>query len=294
MSHPGQAIAAGRVSAVPIRPRLRQADGLAALRRRIAEIERRPSRLRATDHPCRWILGAAPIDERLPVQGLALNALHEIAAAAYPDTPAAMGFALSLAIRRLDLEGEPRPLLWCALSRGNAEWGRLYGHGIIALGLPRHRFLTLSLKTPRALLWAIEEALRSGTLSAVMAGLDSHRPSLSLTRRLSLAAEQGSTPALLVFSRPVTGGTAALSRWQVKAQASAPPPFDSHAPGLPAWALMLERCRGGRPGEWTVEWSHATHRFSLVAPVSGGTAEPCSEAGRSFALERAGPGLRAG
>jgi protein ImuA len=184
--------------------------------------------------------------------------------------------------------------LWCALSRGNAEWGRLYGHGIIALGLPRHRFLTLSLKTPRALLWAIEEALRSGTLSAVMAGLDSNRPSLSLTRRLSLAAEQGSTPALLVFSRPVTGGTAALSRWQVKAQASAPPPFDSHAPGLPAWALMLERCRGGRPGEWTVEWSHATHRFSLVAPVSGGTAEPCSEAGRSFAFERAGPGLRAG
>jgi protein ImuA len=292
MSHPAQAIVAGRVSAAGIRPRLREGDRLAALRRRIAEIERRPSRLRATDRPCRWTLGVAPIDDRLPSQGLALNALHEIAAAAYPDTPAAMGFALSLAIRRLDLESEPRPLLWCALSRGNAEWGRLYGHGITALGLPRHRFLTLSLKTPRALLWAIEEALRSGTLSAVMAGLDSHGPSLALTRRLSLAAEQGSTPALLVFSRPVTGGTAALSRWQVKARASTPPLFDSHAPGLPAWALMLERCRAGRPGEWTVEWSHATHRFSLVAPVSGGTAEPCSEAAGSLAPERLWSGLR--
>ncbi|MGH6875217.1 MAG: hypothetical protein ACREDW_09380, partial [Aestuariivirgaceae bacterium] len=151
MNHPAQAIAAGRVSAVEIRPRLREADGLAALRRRIAEIERRPSRLRATDRPCRWTLGAPLIDDRLPSQGLALNALHEIAAAAYPDTPAAMGFALSLAIRRLDLEGEPRPLLWCALSHGNAEWGRLYGHGITGLGLPRRRFLTLSLRKPSAL-----------------------------------------------------------------------------------------------------------------------------------------------
>src|SRR5918995_902536 len=42
MNHPAQAIVAGRVSAVEIQPRLRNGDRLAALRRRIAEIERRP------------------------------------------------------------------------------------------------------------------------------------------------------------------------------------------------------------------------------------------------------------
>lgn len=292
MTKPAQTIAAGRDSAVsnsePPEPLL------PALRRRISEIERHAPVLKTSNEQRFWHLGLNAIDKHLPEQGLSLNALHEISAGAYAHTPAAMGFALCLALRYPQRDHRPRPILWCRLRHGNVEWGRLYGHGIRALGLPHDQLLTVSVRKSTTLLWTIEEALRSKVLGAVIAEIDVSPMNLALSRRLSLAAEAGSTPGLLVYSRKITGATAALTRWQVKARASTPPPFDENAPGVPAWDLALERCRGGRPGEWSVEWSHATHRFSVVAPLSRGTSQSRPEAGGPLAPLRSGPSLRLG
>jgi protein ImuA len=221
-----------------------------------------------------WSIGLAEIDRHLPQIGLAADGVHEIAPAAYGDMPTALGFAAAVSLRRL--EGNPadeRPLLWCRLSSGAREWGRLYGHGLEALGLARQRLLTVTLNQPAAILWTIEEALKSATLAGVIADVG---PNLDLTavRRLMLAAERGRTPALLLFPAPPEGGTSARSRWIVAAHASRPPPFDDQAPGTPAWHLRLARCRGGRPGQWLVEWSHATHRFALAPAISGRTVDP--------------------
>ncbi len=291
MTQPAQAIVAGRDFAVQ-EPGAEPSASLAALRRRIAAIERQPFALKSHPAASPWNFGISTIDKHLPAQGLSANALHEITAAAYADTPAAMGFALCLALRRL--ENCEHPLLWCRLRHGNAEWGRLYGHGLLALGLPRNRLLTVSLAKPKSLLWVLEEALRSKVLAAVIAEVQGRTLDLTRMRRLSLAAEAGSTPGLLVFPHPWAGATAALSRWQVKARASIPPPFDDKAPGSPAWDLVLERCRSGSPGEWSVEWTYATHSFSVVAPVSRGTSESHLAAGRPFPSERQGPSLRTG
>lgn len=298
MPTPAPTAAVGRRSvASENRPRADRPALLAALRACIASIEGKLPLLEPDLPPApAWGLGEARIDRYLPDAGLGLAAVHEIAAAGYADTPAAMGFAATLALRRLLMPGQRgRPLLWARSRRGNAEWGKLYGHGLVALGLPRDRLLTVTLDKPDALLWAIEEAMRSKALAAVIADTDARAIDLTVTRRLSLAAQAGATPLLLLFSHPVTGGTAALSRWRVKAFASSRPPFDGDAPGPPAWGLTLERCRGGRPGgQWLAEWHHATHRFSLVAALSGGKAESRPEAGRAFRPERSRPGLRAG
>ena len=292
MTKPAQTIAAGRYSAVsdsgPPEPLL------PALRRRISEIERHAPVLKTSNEQRLWHLGLSAIDKHLPERGLSLNALHEISAGAYAHTPAAMGFALCLALRHPQRDHRPRPILWCRLRHGNVEWGRLYGHGIRALGLPHDQLLTVSVRKSTSLLWTIEEALRSKVLCAVIAEIDVSPMNLALSRRLSLAAEAGSTPGLLVYSRKITGATAALTRWQVKARASTPPPFDANAPGVPAWDLVLERCRGGRPGEWSVEWSHATHCFSVVAPLSRGTSQSRPEAGGPLTPLRSGPSLRLG
>jgi protein ImuA len=221
-----------------------------------------------------WVLGLAEIDRHLPQTGLAGAGVHEIAPAAHGDMPAAVGFAAALAVRRLESRPEDeRPVLWCRLAAAAREWGRLYGHGLEALGLPRHRLLTVTLSKPDAVLWTLEEALKSTALAGVVAdagsGLD-----LTAVRRLMLAASQGRTPGLLLFPAPPHGGTGGRSRWVVAAHASVSPPFDEQAPGVPAWNVCLVRCRGGGSGQWFVEWSHATHRFALVAAVSGRTADP--------------------
>jgi protein ImuA len=263
---------------------------LAALRARISGIERL-----APVAASAWTLGVPAIDARLPPHGLAPDAIHEIAAGAYADTPAAMGFAASLALRRLFMEeSASRPLLWVRLCHANGEWGRLYGHGLARLGMPRDRLLTVSLRKPQSLLWTVEEALRSGSLALVIADTDRHAVDLTVTRRLSLAAKAGSTPAFLLFPHGLSGGTAALTRWCIRAHPSSPPFFDADAPGGPAWVLALERCRAGRPGVWSVEWHHATHRFSLVAPLSGGAVRPRQQASGPQPVEREKFAFRAG
>ena len=211
-------------------------------------------------------LGIEAIDARLPGGGLSSAGVHEIAAAAPADMAAASGFAVALMARRLgDLPAEDtRPLLWGRHGASAREYGRLYGHGLTALGLSSERLLSVTLNRPRAILWTIEEALKSTALCGVIADMTADALDLTASRRLMLAARAAGTPLLLVFERPLAGATAALTRWRVAPHASGPPRFDAAAPGLAAWTLTLERSRAGRPGQWTVEWHHATHRFALV------------------------------
>ena len=112
-----------------------------------------------------------------------------------------MGFALALALRRLADAQERRPLLWCRLAAHEREYGRLYGHGLERLGLPRHRFVTITLKKPAGLLWTMEEALKSGAVAAVIGDADAAHADLTVTRRLSLAAAAGKSAAILTFAK---------------------------------------------------------------------------------------------
>lgn len=241
-----------------------------------------------------WAFGLAEIDRHLPAGGLGQAAIHEVAAHGPGDVPAALGFATALAVRRLaSLADDGRPILWCRASAAAHEWGGLYGHGLEALGLPSDRLLTVRLNKPQAVLWTVEEALKSASLAAVIADAGP-AVDFTATRRLMLAAGEGRTPALLVFPNPPEGGTAARSRWIVAARPSSPPPFDAEAPGTPAWIVRLARCRGGRPGQWSVEWSHATHRFALVAAVFHRAADRRGAPAGQAAAQGAGPAAGAG
>jgi protein ImuA len=278
---------------------------LERLRRHIAGIEaapvlaapapgRAPAERRSPVPAQAWNLGIPEIDRHLPQAGLAADGVHEIAPAAHGDMPAALGFAAALGVRRLQgVPADDRPVLWCRLAAQAREWGRLYGHGLEALGLARQRLITVVLNKPDALLWTIEEALKSTALAGVIADVG---PGVDLTavRRLMLAAHQGGTPGLLLFPAPPHGGTGGRSRWIVAANPSAAPPFDDKAPGAPAWNLRLVRCRGGRPGQWFVEWSHATHRFALAPAFSDRTADPRAAAAGDAGWPAAGAGRGGG
>ena len=267
---------------------------IAALRRHIGRIEPGQPRFeRERTRGATWLLGLAAVDNHLPAGGMARSGLHDVSPRAYGDMPAAMGFALALALRRLDDAGERRPLLWCRLKAQEREYGRLYGHGLEGLGLPRRRFVTVTLPTPVALLWIMEEALKSGALALVIGDGDAAHADLTATRRLQLAAAAGKSAGLLVLARPDASATASHTRWLAGSCASASPPHDAAAPGKPAWTIELTRARGGRPGAWTLEWQHAPHRFSVVSGLRGGAIHPWTDQAGQVAAA-AGPALRAG
>ena len=234
---------------------------LAALRARVAAIERGGAERAADAAVVRF--GAEDIDQALPGGGLARGALHEIGAA--PDGAesafaAACGFAAALAARAVGARGT---LLWCAREGG------LYAPGLAAFGLEAARLLAV--RAPRAedALWTLEEALRAGVPAAVgEAAADA-----TASRRLQLAARAGGGLCLLLppAGRPARAAAAA-TRWRIAPLPSAPRP--GGGPGAPRWKLSLTRCRGGAlrqggaPRDWTVEWRHETHRFSLVTPLA--------------------------
>ena len=242
-----------------------------------------------------WTLGLASVDRHLPEAGLGRVSLHDVSPAAYGDFPAACGFALALAVRRLADAQERRPLLWCRLETEVREYGRSHGYGLTRLGLPRPRFLTVTLRKPVALLWTLEEALKSGALALVLGDVAAQHCDLTASRRLALSGQEGRSCGIMVFNRNNREATASVSRWCVATSRSQPVGWDVKAPGPPAWQVSLSRMRGGRPGDWTLSWQkdHASHHFTLVSGLLGGALHPgaAEGAGSGPAPE---PTLRAG
>jgi protein ImuA len=256
--------------------------------------EQRPLR-RNDPQRFHWGLGVEVVDRNLPEGGLAVNGLHDISPAAYGDFPAACGFALALAVRRLKEERERRPILWCRLETEQREYGRSFGHGVVQMGVPRQRFLSITLRKPVALLWTLEEALKSGCLSVVLGDVATQYADLTATRRLALAAQAGRASGIIVLTRYYEDSTASVSRWCIATSASQSLHFNPQAPGVPAWDVTLTRVRSGRPGQWRLNWQsdHASSCFTVVPGLSGGALHPgTAEAPGSHTSGQ--PALRAG
>ena len=229
---------------------------IAKLRRSIAKLE--TSFLRA--RPTTLSLGVPEIHRHLPGPGLACGVLHEVSAASYGDTPAALAFLFALT--SLALQAKPGLLILVHSQRACAQWGRPYGHGLDRLGVDPSRLMLVEAHTDKEALWGIEEILRSRVQPAMVAGALANRPDLTASRRLNLAAAALAIPLALATPARAGGESAAATRWRI---GTLPASRDRFGALLnPCWSVSLERCRHGRPGTWFVEWNHVAHRFSLV------------------------------
>ncbi|TWB80106.1 protein ImuA [Nitrospirillum amazonense] len=239
-------------------------------------------------------LGVPAVDAHLPAAGPGENgahglpraALHEVAAAGDLDAGAATAFTALLAARLA--EQVRGPILWMTRAPD------LYAPGLDAQGVGPGRLVVVHAACEVDLLWAMEEALRCPRVGAVVGeagGLD-----LTASRRLHLAAETGGVPGLLLRLNAGKGGamkglkgagrgsgrgstqaSAAVTRWQV----GTAPIQEAHAGDWgttasaftgPAWRVELLRCRGGRPGAWTLY-----EREGLRLEAAGQAAAPAPE-----------------
>lgn len=251
------------------------ATDLDDLRRRIAGLERRPAAFEAGQAERQavapWTFGLHALDDALPPGGLAPDAVHEAAGAEHGDGPAAAAFLVALLARLTRRDGRETVLV-CQSRAAAARFGRLYGTGWYDLGLDPARILHVAVRRDADVLWAAEEGLRCGALAAVLADLDGS--DFTASRRLSLAAQEGLTPALMLRDDRLGPASAAASRWRIAALPGVPDPFDVRAPGNPRWALELVRCRGGRPMTCKVEWNRETGAFGLAAALADRPAAP--------------------
>ena len=244
---------------------------LAALRDEVRAIERGAvTGARAPALP----FGVREIDRHLADGGIARAVLHEAAGAdaGLAADAAATLFLAGIAARMDGL------VLW-VLDRRD-----LFAPGLQQAGLPPDRVLYAETGRDADTMAVMEEGLRHGALAAVIGEVG--RASLTATRRLQLAAEEGATTALLLRRwkrsalHPLGEPSAATTRWTLAPAPSTPLPVPGI--GRACWHLALVRQRGGDVFDLIVEANDAAGRLALPARIrdrAGSFARP-AQSGR--------------
>lgn len=211
--------------------------------------------------------GLPLLDDQLADGGLAKAALHEIAPSSsdLAEDAAATLFAAGIASRFAYGTGS---VLW-AVSRFD-----LYSPGLEQAGLPVSRTVFVEASDDAQVLAAMEDALRSHAVVAVVGEVG--KASMTASRRLQLAASEGKCPALLLrrWRRngvcPLSEASAAASRWRI---GCVPSPARL-IPGVSraSWKLELVRQRNGDPFSLFVEACDAQGRLAVPSVVADRTA----------------------
>lgn len=196
-------------------------------------------------------LGLGAIKEAFPNSSFPLGAVHEFLSARPEDAAATGGF---LAGVLAPLMGSSGTSLWISSSR------TLFPPALKSFGIQPDRFIFIDLQKEKDVLWAMEEALKCGALSAVVGEMQ--EISFTNSRRLQLAVEQSKVTGFILrhHSRhPNT--TACVSRWKIT-PLPGEPVGDLPGVGFPQWRVELLRIRNGRSGVWDVKWMNG--RFQPV------------------------------
>ena len=198
---------------------------------------------------------------------------------ALPEQPLPGGLGLTLARGRVhEVCGAARVALAAlilAASEGPVIWispgwlpERLYPPGLRDMADPG-RIIFARARRPEDLLWAMEEALRSGAAPMVLADLPAP-PALTPIRRLHLACQSGAEAArhrsrlapLGLILTPGDGGAQGVeSRWQMVAAPSGSTLLESRS----AWVMQRLRARMAPPAAWRLS-SDAAGRISAEGP----------------------------
>jgi protein ImuA len=208
--------------------------------------------------------GLEPLDKAFSLGGLPFGA-HQIAGAP-GDGACAMLFSALIMARRFKASTGAQALV--VQERAVlAECGGLYGPGLAALGIDPGRLVFVAAHDGAEALRMVDEAVRSGAVSVVLAELGRGGRLLDLpaTQRFNLYGQQTSTLVLLV-TPDLAGTSAAMTRWRAT---TAPSTAPRRYLGPPSLTLDLTRNRLGPVGRFTVDWSSddETFRIPLQAPL---------------------------
>jgi protein ImuA len=225
-------------------------SGLNALKAKISATELN----RKGSFPPTLSLDHGIIDQALK-GGLQLGCLHEFSGTASDGFVAMLAAKFTTALKT--------PVLWCV----NSRYARHpFAPGLAKIGVSTQRLTIAHCKTPRDMLWAMEEGLKSGATKLVI-GEPSKALSLTESRRLQLTASESGSIGL-ILGQGNLAPNASTTRWSV----SSIPSFFIDAPWGCVWRLELMRSRNGGTGTWDVIWkgiSHEkTHRLCLVSEIS--------------------------
>ena len=216
-----------------------KSDIISRLKREILPLEG----LRAMRPESAMGLGLEFMSEAFPEGQFPLGAVHELISEGKEAASSTAGFT-------------SRILSGLMKNGGATVWiGKspiLFPPALKAFGIPPDKVIFIDLKKEKDILWAMEEALKCASLSAVIGEI----PELSFThsRRFQLAVEQSKTTGFILRNNPKTQTpNSCVARWKIK---PLPSQTEDGLPGIgyPIWQVELQKIRNGKPGSWIFEW----------------------------------------
>jgi protein ImuA len=224
-----------------------RAGALAALRAEIAALEA-GGRADSAFLP----FGDPAVDTLLPGGGLPLGRWHEVTGAGLETETSAAPAAFAALMAA--------PLVAPKFGGGEAVWvfrrDDLFAPGLTGLGFPADKLIQVCARDEAEALSVMEDALSTLGVTAVIG--EAEDVDLTAGRRLQLACEKRGGTAFILRRSPFGGqakrgaGSTAATRWRV-ASAPSEPPAGEFGLGAPRFQVALERCRGGRTGEFLFE-----------------------------------------
>jgi protein ImuA len=196
--------------------------------------------------------------------------MHEVLPRTAPDLPSAAGFAFGLAARA----GAHTLYIQHDFMRG--EGGQPYLPGLTLSGFNTGALIYLHVPKAEDVVWAMGEALKCRGFSAVIAEFPPQTRvlDLTMTRRLTLAAQEGAGFGLILRHAGEAEPNAATTRWRVAAAPSVPDRYGGL--GAPSLQLDLVKNRSGLCAQWRVQWQSHERSFAL-SPDSRGLASASAD-----------------
>jgi protein ImuA len=199
-------------------------------------------------------LSLGPISEALPNKTFPLGAVHEFLTPCVEDFAATSGFITGLISTVIKDSGA---ILWISSSRS------IFPPALITFGIQPDRCVFIEVRREKDILWTMEEALKCGALTSVVAEL--RDLNFTDSRRLQLAVEQSKVTGFILRRSTNQSTTACVSRWNISSLRGE---LIDNLPGIgyPKWRVELLRIRNGKPGVWELQWKNG--RFHYVEDVN--------------------------
>jgi protein ImuA len=199
--------------------------------------------------------GLESIKECFPNGTFPIGAIHEFLTTKSEDVASTTGFVAGLLA---SLMGNTGATLWISSSR------TLFPPALKNFSIDPERFIFLDLQKEKDVIWAMDEALKCSSLSAVVGEM--REIDFTASRRLQLAVEQSQVTGFILRknSRNNINTTACVSRWKIASR----PSELKNLPGIgfPKWKVELLRMRNGKSGAWDIQWTEG--KFLVDHPDS--------------------------
>lgn len=205
-------------------------------------------------------LGLGDMEKAFPDGVFPRGVMHELISTSSEDATCTSGF-LSVILSKLMEPGGS--CLWISTIPRRS----IYPPALAAFGIQTERILFVDTKRPKETLWAVEEALKCSSISAVVGELS--ELSFNDSRRLQLTVESSQVTGFIHRFRPKSeNAVACVSRWKITALPSELP---NAKPGLgsPRWNINLLKVKNGMPRSWQVEYSNTGLEYlqpSIIKP----------------------------